>query len=275
MNNTQFKKIVWDHYRKAGRSNLPWRKTTNVYHILVSEIMLQQTQVSRVVSKYTDWLRVYPDIKSLAQADFIEVLQYWQGLGYQRRAKYLQQIAVIILEKYNGKFPKNMSAEELDELPGIGPYTARAIKTFSSNSPEVFIETNIRTVYIHHFFNGTSDVNDKDILSKIEETLELDSPKEWYWALMDYGSYLKSTGIKNNHQSKTYAKQTKFTGSNRQVRGKILKFLLEVKSVSLKSVHKKISVDKDACKKAMQELEKEGFIVISNTTISMRSKLLL
>jgi A/G-specific adenine glycosylase len=265
-----FQKHVWDSYKKSGRHDLPWRLNTSFYHVLVSEIMLQQTQVSRVIEKYKRWLQVFPDMKTLAKADLVEVLQQWQGLGYTRRAKYLQQIA----QELSGLTEIglcSLSVEELDALPGIGPYTARAIHTFVTNSRNIFIETNIRTIHLHHFFQDKDIVTDRELLEKIAETTPKDNCREWYWALMDYGSELKRSGIKNNSKSSSYSKQSSFVGSNRQVRGMILALLLDKKLVSKNKLKDALKVESAALQKALAELEKEGFVVMDGTTISIRS----
>ncbi len=272
MDKEVFQKMIWDFYEKNGRHDLPWRNTQNLYDILVSELMLQQTQVSRVLPKYTEWIARYPNFKTLAESNFIDVLQMWQGLGFQRRAKYLYQIAGILKNKTEKELRK-MTVEELDLLPGVGPYTASAIHTFVSDAEEIFIETNIRTIFIHHFFSDQKNIKDEDILQKIKDTLPQYGFREWYFALMDYGAHLKVNGIKNNIQSASYTKQSKFIGSNRQVRGQILKSMLETHVTTKIILQREIGTQKDALIKALLELEKEGFIVISGETVSLRSKL--
>ena len=228
-----FRKTVWKHYEKQGRHGLPWRKTTNPYRILVSEIMLQQTQVDRVIPFYTSWLKKYPTIQTLAAAPLGGVLRQWQGLGYNRRAKMLHAAAQAIVNEYKGKLPRTTA--ELESLPGIGHYTARAIMAFVHNEDVVFVETNLRTAVMHHFFpeqeSGKSDgtaetkVSDTEILLILEKALVKGRAREWYSALMDYGTYLKASGVRTNHRAKSYTKQTKFEGSDRQVRGAILRAL--------------------------------------------------
>ena len=245
---------MWNFYAKNSR-DLPWRSpeldgTFDPYKILVSEVMLQQTQVSRVVAKYQEFIGVFPTVNSLAQASLGDVLRQWQGLGYNRRAKFLHQSAQAVVARYDGTVPLQVSA--LITLPGIGKNTAAAICVYAHNQPLTFIETNIRTVYIHHFFADHQDVEDKDILHKLEKSLQLISDweekpemrihsahgtprnpervsyyREWYWALMDYGTYLKSTVGNSNRQSKTYTKQSVFEGSNRQIRGTVLRLLAD------------------------------------------------
>ncbi|MDP2665387.1 MAG: A/G-specific adenine glycosylase [bacterium] len=213
----QFRRMVWAHYKKCGRHNLPWRKTHDPYRILVSEIMLQQTQVERVIPFYKKFIRQFPTAKKLAAVPLAEVLKSWQGLGYNRRAKMLHQAAKEIEGKK--KFP----VAELEKLPGIGPYTARAIAAFSWNENVVFVETNIRTAVIHHFFSRRSDVEDTELVEVLKRVLLKGKSRQWYSALMDYGAYLKRSGISHNAKSKTYAKQSKFAGSLRQARGTVLR----------------------------------------------------
>jgi A/G-specific adenine glycosylase len=194
---------------------------------MVSEIMLQQTQVERVVPYYKNFLLKFPTVRMLAKAPLSDVLIAWQGLGYNRRAKMLHAAAKEVVEKYKGIFPK--SVEELESLPGIGPYTARAIMAFAYNKPVVFIETNLRTVITNHFFANEKKVADADIIEILtkafpRQTSEKGS-REWHAALMDYGSYLKRSGVHINSKSKTYNKQSKFSGSAREARGAILKAL--------------------------------------------------
>lgn len=218
-----FRKIIWAFYKKQGRHDLPWRATNDPYKILVSEVMLQQTQVERVRGYYAAWLKKFPNVKALAQAPLADVLVAWQGLGYNRRAKMLHDAAKIVVREYKGKMPTD--PELLVQLPGIGPYTARAVAAFSTNADVVFIETNLRTVVLYHFFPKKKIVRDTEILSILTKAFPKGRSREWYAALMDYGSHLKRNGVKVNAKSATYAKQSTFTGSGRQARGAILKEL--------------------------------------------------
>ena len=257
-------------FYKNNKRDLPWRKTTNPYHIFLSEVMLQQTQVPRVVEKYAQFIKVLPDFQSLASASLLEVLSLWQGLGYNRRALYLQKSAQIILKKHGGIVPKTPA--ELELLPGIGPATARSIIVYSYNIPLVFIETNVRRTFIHHFFSDQKDVDDKDLYPYVELSLDTKNPKEWYWAIMDYGSYLGKNppagGENPNRKSAHYTKQSKFEGSLRQVRGKILKILLKKKSVSIKNLQQELPTQPEFLKKALKQLDDEGFININNRVVS-------
>lgn len=223
-----FQKTVW-HYHKKNRRDFPWRETHNPYHILVSEIMLQQTQTVRVVTKYKEFLDRFPTVEKLAKAELREVLHLWQGLGYNRRAKFLYECAKQIVENHGGKFPKDLNA--LKRLPGIGQSTAGAVLNFAFNIPTPFIETNIRTVFIHHFYHDKAqNVSDKEMLELINRTLDTDKPREWFYALYDYGSFLKSTlDTDPAKRSKIYKKQSSFKGSFREKRSFVLRLLLNNK----------------------------------------------
>lgn len=224
--NTQeqkFARTVWEYYEHNGRHSLPWRKTSNPYRILVSEIMLQQTQVDRVLPKYRAFLTQFPTVTSLAETTLGEVLRAWQGLGYNRRAKMLHTCAQSVVREHAGKFPKTYEA--LVALPGIGPYTAGAVLAFAFNSATPIIETNIRSVMIHHFFHDDTDVPDREIMQVVARTLETDRVREWYYALMDYGVYIKKEFGNPNSKSKHYTKQSTFKGSDREIRGAILRLL--------------------------------------------------
>ncbi len=230
---TAFRKTVWDFYKKNGRDDLPWRKTKDPYRILVSEIMLQQTQVPRVVEKYKEFLKKFPTVWTLARASLGSVLKVWSGLGYNRRGKYLHDAAKEIVGKHGGKVPRDFAA--LRSLSGVGSYTASAVRVFAFNEPDVLIETNIRTAFIHHFSKmkktRTSDVlvSDLEVRKVAEKAAEGQVLGEWHWALMDYGAHLKRSGVRNNHRSAHYTKQSKFEGSLRQVRGQILRDLMKGK----------------------------------------------
>ena len=222
-NELEFIRTVNTFYKLHGRHDLPWRQTFDPYHILVSEIMLQQTQVSRVISKYEEFFKNFPTTDSLAKAPLGSVLSTWQGLGYNRRAKMLHECAQSIVRDYNGVWPAKY--QELKSLPGIGAYTASALLAFAFNIATPLIETNVRTVYLYHFFTKKNDVHDNELLPIIEATLDTKNPRDWYYALMDYGSYLKQTVGNKNIQSKQYTKQSTFKGSDRQIRGAIIRTL--------------------------------------------------
>jgi len=230
MTPAKFRALVWRHHRAHGRHDLPWRKTKDVYKILVSEVMLQQTQVNRVIPIYAEFTKRFPTARKLAAAPLSDVLKSWQGLGYNRRAKLLKEAAVKLVNTPLSGTRSNL-VKRLEELPGVGPYTARAIAVFAYNEDVVFVETNIRTAVIHHFFSKKKNtmiyhsVSDAQIQKVLTEISPKNRAREWYSALMDYGAHLKHSGISHNARSKTYAKQSKFTGSLREARGAILRAL--------------------------------------------------
>lgn len=219
---------AWEYYRQHGRHTLPWRQpeadgSFSPYTIWVSEIMLQQTQVSRVVPKYEQFIAQFPDTPTLAAASLGEVLTAWQGLGYNRRAKYLWQAAQQLMAEHGGRLPHDHTV--LSALPGIGANTAGAIQAYAFNAPAVFVETNIRTVFIYYCFAGQERVSDTAIRSLVDQTLDREQPRVWYWALMDYGSFLKQTVGNISRNSHAYTRQSPFRGSARQLRGQVLRVL--------------------------------------------------
>lgn len=253
----KFQQMVYGYYKESGRV-LPWRMTHDPYRILVSEVMLQQTQVHRVMGKYERFIEAFPDFQSLAHAPLRAVLKEWQGLGYNRRALALWQAAKRVVEEFHGRLPSPV--EVLATFPGIGKATASAISAFAFHNPSVFIETNIRRVFIHCFFHDGNGVRDGDILPLVEQTLDASHPREWYYALMDYGVMLKQKYENPNRRSAHYQKQSPFEGSNRQVRGMILRELAHAPSVSEGEIAQKLQVDQDKIRDNLVQLQKEGFL---------------
>ncbi|OPL13610.1 MAG: hypothetical protein AVO38_02665 [delta proteobacterium ML8_D] len=219
-----FRRTVYDYYEKYGR-NLPWRATKDPYKILVSEIMLQQTQVQRVIEKYNAFIKHFPTIRRLSQASLRDVMAQWQGLGYNRRALSLHRLAGSVMDHYQGRIPDD--PKQLIVLPGIGRATAHAICTFAFNKPVVFVETNIRTVFIHHFFAHTSKVEDRAIIPFVHDTLDAQNPRQWYSALMDYGADLKKRFPNIGQRSSAYIRQPPFHGSDREIRGMVMRMALQ------------------------------------------------
>jgi A/G-specific adenine glycosylase len=224
----QFQADVYDYYDQHGRHDLAWRLgepdgSFDPYKILVSELMLQQTQVVRVTPKYAAFLKQFPTVAKLAAVPLGDVLRVWTGLGYNRRAKYLHLAAQHVMADNAGQFPRTQL--ELTKLPGVGMNTAGAIMAYAYNEPVVFIETNIRTVFIHHFFHDQTMITDDAIRVLVTDTLDQENPRLWYWALMDYGSHLKRTVGNLSTASTLYTKQSQFQGSRRQIRGQILRLL--------------------------------------------------
>ncbi len=255
MTENQFRKTIWEYYTSNKRS-FPWRKTRDPYKILVSEVMLQQTQALRVAPKYKSFLKKFPTTRVLAKAELSDVLKEWQGLGYNRRALYLKHCAEKIESDFNGKFPKDFKI--LCSLPGIGLATAGDIMAFAWNIPVVVIETNIRSVFIYFFFNDKKKIHDKDILPLIEKTLDMKNPREWYWALFDYGAYLKQTG-NPSRRSAHHTRQSKFEGSFRQKRSLILRMILQ-KPRTEKEMLKASGYNRAVIAKILKDLETEKLI---------------
>lgn len=259
MQTLAFQRLVMTHYRTQGRHGLPWRQPTKAggfdpYHILVSEIMLQQTQVPRVIPKFLDFVQAFPSFDALAKAPLATVLQCWSGLGYNRRAKFLWEAARVVSDDYHGQLPSDRQA--LERLPGIGPNTAGAILAYAFNQPVIFIETNIRTVFIHHFFADAQKVTDAQIADMVARMLP-DNPRQWYWALMDYGTHLKQTSGAQLHKVHGYRPQSTFEGSRRQIRGQVLR-VLAAGPMPLGKLKEQILDERLA--DVLADLQAEGFI---------------
>jgi A/G-specific adenine glycosylase len=220
--------------------------------------MLQQTQVERVINKFQQFITLFPDIKTLDKSPLRKILSVWQGLGYNRRALALKNIARILIEEYNSEVPRSL--DELIKLPGIGQTTASEIVTFAFNQPTVFIETNIRSVFLHYFFSERDDVSDGEILPLVAKTVDRSNPRTWYYALMDYGTFLKKQYANPNRKSTHYNKQSTFKGSNRQIRGKIVKYLTENQSTTGKQIAQDLQIPFEKAEPNLIRLEKEGFL---------------
>ena len=263
MTTERFKKLIWEYYKAHGRHELLWRTKAHVndpYRILVSEIMLQQTQVSRVTKKYPEFIRRFPNFRSLARASAPSVLSAWQGMGYNRRALNLKRLSEEVVECYKGKLPNE--PEALRTLPGIGAATAGSIAAFAFNRPVPFIETNIRRVFIHSFFPSKEGVRDEDILKLVEKTLDKENPREWYYALMDYGAMLAAREKENpNRKSLSYRKQAAFRGSRRAVRGGILRALLADGPMTERSLALRLSEPIARIREVLDILKREKFVI--------------
>lgn len=252
-----FKDFIWQFYRQYGRP-FAWRNIDNPYYILVSEIMLQQTQTYRVEPKYDQFIAAFPTVYSLAQADLRDVLGLWQGLGYNRRGKALWENAQRIVKEFNEKLPDDPAI--LKTFSHIGPNTAGSICAFAFNKPVVFIETNIRAVYLHSFFKDREDVKDTELLPLIEQTLDHQNPREWYYALMDYGVHLKKMSLNPNRKSAHYAKQSKFEGSDRQIRGRILKQLTRYERMQKETLLHSLGTEIERYERILSGLLIEGMV---------------
>lgn len=266
-----FQKVIWDYYDAHARAALPWRKSITPYRIWISEVMLQQTQADRVVTFFNNWMKQFPTITSLAAASQVDLLRAWKGLGYNSRALRLKKAAQQVIDEHRGIFPKEYA--DILNLPGIGPYTAGAITAFAYNKPISMIETNIRRVYLHHFFTNMDKVHDSELVPIINQTVPTDRPREWYWALMDYGAHLAKIIPNPNKRSRHYTVQKKFQGSDRQIRGKILELLLQKRTWSLESLVVELSMlstDMERLESILTLLEQEGFVTITNGKVSLK-----
>jgi len=264
---SQFRSIIYSFY-KQHRRNFPFRQNITPYNVLVSEIMLQQTQTGRVSQKFMNFVEKFPDFLALSKAPLEDVLKVWQGLGYNRRAIALKKISDIVINDYHGKLPD--SIEILKSFPQIGHNTASSILTFAFNNPTVFIETNIRRVYIYFFFHNKYSISDKEIIPFVKKTIDMPNPREWYYALMDYGVILKKSYPDLNKRSAHYRKQAPFKGSNRQIRGNLLKLLIRAKMLKKFEIENKFkNISPDKLKVILIQLEKEGFIKIEGTKVQI------
>jgi A/G-specific adenine glycosylase len=253
-----FRKHVYSWYKQNNRSHLPWRTDYNPYDIFISEVMLQQTQVDRVIDKFIEFRKLFPDFKTLAESELPQLLATWQGLGYNRRALSLRNAARTIVEQHNGTLPDQL--DQLETLPGIGPATAASITAFAFNKPVVFLETNIRTVIIYHFCKSEQAVPDS-LLSEIAVCiLDKKSPRQWYSALMDYGTMLKKTVGNLSRKSATYKKQSTFKGSRRELRGKVLKQLLETPKLSSVKLSEYLSEPSEKLLPVLEQLTRENIV---------------
>lgn len=255
--------------------DLPWRRTHDPYAIWLSEVMLQQTQVARVDGRWQKWLERFPNIAALATASVADVLEEWQGMGYNRRALSLQKAAQMIMHQ-GGEFPCEL--KDLLALPGVGPATAAGIRAFAWGLPGIYLETNVRTVFLHELFPHELDVPDKKIAPLVEQTCppestdEFDNPRSWYYALLDYGAFLKANLPNPSRRSRSHVKQSRFEGSHRQKRAALIRLLLEARGgngAEVKMLTKelskleekagRLSLDVTEVTSLLQELEGEGF----------------
>jgi A/G-specific adenine glycosylase len=257
MDYVEFRKTIYSNYDNLGRT-FPWREDTRPWGIVVSEFMLQQTQTERVIPYWERWMKRWPTPKALAETAMEEALREWSGLGYNRRGRFLKNCAELIVKKHGGKVPE--TPEALLPLPGIGSYAAGAIACFAYNYPAVFIETNIRAVMLHFFFNDQKDVKDKAIFPILKSALDRENPRKWYWALMDYGAALKKVTVNPNRRSAHYTRQSRFEGSFRQMRGEVVRTLVSQGPSNTDEIKKRTGILKRDLYKALEALEKESMV---------------
>lgn len=264
----EFSATVWERGRELYR-DLPWRDTHDPYAILLSEVMLQQTQVSRVMGRWEQWLETFPTIADLASAPLPPVLELWQGMGYNRRALNLKRCAEEVVAMHDGVVPSDKKA--LLALPGIGPSTSAGARIFAFRQPDMYLETNVRAVFIHELFPGRESVADKELVSLVEATCPQDARvRAWYYALLDYGAYLKKTMPNPTRRSKHYTRQSKFEGSHRQKRAYLLRRVID-DALSTEDLARDLAQSERASgrqepsveevRAILDELEREGFVM--------------
>jgi len=252
-----FQKQIFSRYHSMPRP-MPWRSTRDPYHILTAEVMLQQTQVERVKVKYAEFLSAFPTLAALASAPLEDVLRVWQGLGYNRRAIALKRCAEEIISRFGGQFPRDTG--ELESLPGIGPYSARAVAAFAFGTAEPLIETNIRTVFIHFFFHGRGKVHDREIMPLVAATLDRHNPREWYYALMDFGVRLKQLHPNPGRRSRQHVQQSRFEGSNRQLRSRLLRAVMAGPGFTAAELAGQLGAEQGDVERNLADMEREGFL---------------
>ena len=255
-------------WSRANPRQLPWRETRDPYAILVAEIMLQQTQADRVVRKYSRFLDIFPDFTTLSRTPLPDLLAAWQGLGYNRRAVALKRCAEAVVSGHDALLPDSVAS--LEKLPGIGHYTARAVAAFAFNRPTVFIETNIRAVFIHHFCNDRDGVKDRELLPMIAAALDQENPRDWYNALMDYGVMLKKVYRNPARRSAHHTTQSPFRGSNRELRSRILQSLLTTPGMTAGELRAILDADESAVRTNLAQMAKEGFLAGSEEGYRIR-----
>ncbi len=266
LSKADFCQLVWDKGAELYR-DLPWRNTRDPYEVLVSEVMLQQTQVARVLVRWERFLGRFPTVDALASASTADVVDEWQGMGYNRRALALKRCADECAAQYGGTIPGEFDA--LLALPGIGPATAAGVRAFAFDAPGVYLETNVRTVFLHELFPVQCDVSDKQIAPLVKEACPHENVRGWYYALLDYGAYLKRTTVNPSRRSKEYTRQNKFEGSRRQKRAEIVRLVLAVPGIGAEQVFEDLNdferragrdgVTQDYFEGLLADLQKEGF----------------
>ncbi len=260
--------------REQGRAlyrDLPWRNTRDPYEIWISEVMLQQTQVARVLTRWERFLSRFPTVDALAAASPGDVVEEWQGMGYNRRALALKRAADICASRYGGAMPEGV--EELVKLPGIGEATAAGITAFSRDVPCIYIETNVRAVFIHRFFPDEERVTDRQLRPLVEAACPTEDVRGWYYALLDVGAHLKRTQGNPSRRAAAYTRQSAFEGSRRQKRSWLLREVMASPGIESEELMARLNriereagrdgVDRATFDSVMADLEREGFFVHS------------
>ncbi|NTV21614.1 MAG: Fe-S cluster assembly protein HesB [Chlorobium limicola] len=248
-----FRRKIFAFYGDSRRS-FPWRETRDRYAVMVSEIMLQQTQADRVVPKFTAWMGRFPDVAALASAPLRDVLALWSGLGYNSRGQRLQSCARMVTERFGGVVPA--APAELKTLPGIGDYTCRSIPVFADNLDVAAVDTNIRRIIIHEFALP-EETSKRSIQIAAEQLLPPGRSRDWHNALMDYGSLCltsRITGIR------PLTKQSKFRGSKRWYRGMIMKELVASDQVFLEELDARYGDCSWNIREIVGDLVREGLV---------------
>jgi A/G-specific adenine glycosylase len=254
--------------------------------------MLQQTRTECVQRKYPLFVDRFPALSDLAGADTASLLRAWRGLGYNRRALALREAARRIVDIHGGIVPDDPAV--LATFPGIGPATAASIAVFAYDVPVAFIETNIRRVHLYFFFPGRAGVHDREILPYVERTLDRRRPRYWYTALMDYGVMMKSAlpvvrEPDPNHRSAHYTRQARFEGSDRQIRGRVLRILTDEGPLSARELQARLAqparvqdrsgpiyalrsaraVEHERVERLLAALRAEGFVARSGSRVRL------
>lgn len=257
--------------RSQGRElyrDLPWRRTRDPYLVLVSECMLQQTQVSRVMGYWDTWLRRFPTADALAAAPLETVLESWRGLGYNRRAVSLHLAAQVVSAHLDGIVPSDRAA--LLALPGVGPSTTAGVRVFAYDLPDMYLETNVRTVFLHELFPAETAVNDRELIPLVQATCPSDDVRGWYYALLDYGAFLKRTLPNPSRRSAHHVRQSSFEGSRRQKRAYLLRMIQDEGKVDPSRLSESLDeaeraagrpgISGDLVESILADLCREGFI---------------
>jgi A/G-specific adenine glycosylase len=252
---------------EVNRRDLPWRRTTDPYAVLVSEVMLQQTQVARVVPKYSAFLDAFPTIETLATSALTDVLRLWRGLGYTNRAVRLRRCAQELASRT--KAPRRAALpttlEELIALPGIGPYTARALLVFASNADLAAVDANVRRVLTHEL-DLPRDLSPAALQSVAETVLPRGRSRDWHNALMDYGALVltaRATGIAPR------TRQTRFEGSRRWQRSRLLGLLLDEGPHRLADLSALLGLEPAFLDGLVADLEDDGLLRHRGDTVSV------